>query len=425
MTHTSRSARFRRSTVSDASVITAENYLDAGDILMSIQDFELAKRFFQRAQTAGADELTVAIGMANAHLAFGETSSAETLLANAGDPEEELRITITLFLAPMFTASARILCMPCPTSPALILCAPDNLSSQQAEYDLAGEQGRQLTEGLSVGSWCRPAPIFEDENIYQLDARLRGVQNIPGLLPPPRRSIETFADARFRVKTGDIPVLPVSSVSGTLAAPSRSQLGPDSAAQYLRHDIQWGHQSGRSRRECGPHYHARLAVHTPARYGISARLESESLPAVRLRFKQPNRQLALVQCKCYPRNRTVHQSGSAFPRSLCQSKFHSRTPLGQDRIHYRLWRTRRPVSPHDPGVLSDQHLYWRQRKFGSKIRATALAEYLRAWRVQDSSFAIAQSIRPAFYWRLSPLRGGRLKRMATGRKAKASAHMTA
>src|SRR5262249_7221620 len=79
---------FAEARVSDAQVIGAENYLNAGDIVMSTQDFELAERFFQRAQAAGADEITVAIGLANAHLALGEISSAETLLANAGDPEE-------------------------------------------------------------------------------------------------------------------------------------------------------------------------------------------------------------------------------------------------------------------------------------------------------------------------------------------------
>ena len=35
-------------------------------------------------------------------------------------------------------------------------------------------------------------PIFEDINIYQLDARLLGVPNA-SLLPPPRSSTETIA----------------------------------------------------------------------------------------------------------------------------------------------------------------------------------------------------------------------------------------
>jgi hypothetical protein len=36
-----------------------------------------------------------------------------------------------------------------------------------------------------------------------------------------------------------------------------------------------------------------------------------------------------------------------------------------------------------------------QRKFTQKFTAGILGEYLRAWRVQDAQFAIAQSMRPA------------------------------
>ena len=37
-----------------------------------------------------------------------------------------------------------------------------------------------------------------------------------------------------------------------------------------------------------------------------------------------------------------------------------------------------------------------QHGFGSRIRASAVAEYLRAWRVQGNSYAIAQTLRPRF-----------------------------
>jgi hypothetical protein len=37
-----------------------------------------------------------------------------------------------------------------------------------------------------------------------------------------------------------------------------------------------------------------------------------------------------------------------------------------------------------------------QHGFGSRIRAMAVAEYLRAWRVQGNSYAIAQTLRPRF-----------------------------
>jgi hypothetical protein len=44
-----------------------------------------------------------------------------------------------------------------------------------------------------------------------------------------------------------------------------------------------------------------------------------------------------------------------------------------------------------------------QRKFGSAWKAAVLAEYLRAWRVQDASFAVAQALRPGFRLDYQPL----------------------
>ncbi|PYX83587.1 MAG: hypothetical protein DMG68_22090, partial [Acidobacteria bacterium] len=42
------------------------------------------------------------------------------------------------------------------------------------------------------------------------------------------------------------------------------------------------------------------------------------------------------------------------------------------------------------------------RKFGTNVTATALAEYLRAWRVEGNTFAIAQALRPGFALEIRP-----------------------
>ena len=44
-----------------------------------------------------------------------------------------------------------------------------------------------------------------------------------------------------------------------------------------------------------------------------------------------------------------------------------------------------------------------QHKFGSAWRAAVLAEYLRAWRVQDANWTVAQAIRPGFRLDYEPL----------------------
>ena len=65
---------FAEARVSDSAVITADDYLNAADILSAMNDFTLARRFLGRAQAAGADQTTVDIAMANISLASGRNA---------------------------------------------------------------------------------------------------------------------------------------------------------------------------------------------------------------------------------------------------------------------------------------------------------------------------------------------------------------
>ena len=78
---------FAEARVAQPNVVTAEDYLDAADILLSIDQFNLALRLFARAQALGAAILPVATGIANASLALGETRNAEALLTSVKDED--------------------------------------------------------------------------------------------------------------------------------------------------------------------------------------------------------------------------------------------------------------------------------------------------------------------------------------------------
>ena len=62
-----------------------------------------------------------------------------------------------------------------------------NPSAEKTEIRLAEQEGRQITEILSVHPQVSLSPVFEDENIYTTDAKLRGITD-PSLLPTPRSS---------------------------------------------------------------------------------------------------------------------------------------------------------------------------------------------------------------------------------------------
>ena len=51
---------FAEARVADPDVVTGDDYLDAADILMSVEQFELAEHLYARAQAMGADPVTVA-----------------------------------------------------------------------------------------------------------------------------------------------------------------------------------------------------------------------------------------------------------------------------------------------------------------------------------------------------------------------------
>src|SRR5262249_60031420 len=118
--------------------------------LMSMNDFKLAQRFFSRAQAAGADEMVVAIGMANAHLALGDPQNAESLLASAGDPaDRESNFDYLVSMGNVYRQRQETLRALSSFARANSL-QPDNDSTARTEVELADQEGRQITDNLNL-----------------------------------------------------------------------------------------------------------------------------------------------------------------------------------------------------------------------------------------------------------------------------------
>ena len=78
---------FAESRIGEAPPVTADNLIEAANLLLSMHEFELATQYYQKAQQAGAADEVVAIGLANTYLAQGKTKQAEVQLASLGsDP---------------------------------------------------------------------------------------------------------------------------------------------------------------------------------------------------------------------------------------------------------------------------------------------------------------------------------------------------
>jgi len=388
---------FAESRVSEASVITAENYLNAADILMSMNQFKTAQQFFQRAQNAGADELVVAIGMANAHLAMGETRSAEALLTSGGDPEEkEQNYDYLVSLGNVYRQRQD-------TYHALTAFAranslqPDNDTAERAEFELADQEGMQIHENVGVASTISLSPIFEDENIYQMDARLRSVQNSPELLPLPRRSVETRGEAHFRLHLANFPTInglfDERNARGTLSFPSQLLIQKRNTYDTIFNG--------------GISPVLRLGnIHFTMTPGLQFTLRRDTISPVQMNQNLFRQYLYISSSPIGNwlsfNGHVIREAGPYLKQNLHSRDFSG----GLNSILGRPWGKTAFITGYaarDLLLRPSIHEYYQastygglQHKFGTKVTASAVAQYMRAWRVEGSTFAIAQTLRPGF-----------------------------
>ena len=66
------------------SPVTGDDFAQAADLFLAMHDFDLAETYFNKAQLAGANNRTVAIGFTNTYLAEGNTGKAGAALASLG-----------------------------------------------------------------------------------------------------------------------------------------------------------------------------------------------------------------------------------------------------------------------------------------------------------------------------------------------------
>jgi len=394
---------FAEARVSDATVTTAEDYLNAADVLMSMNDFQLAEKFYNRAQNAGADEIAVAIGSANAHLAMGETRSAETLLTSINDPDKLQNYDYQVSLGNAYrqqqnnyralTAFARASSL-----------QPDNTVAERAMIDLAGEQGRPITNNVTVGSQAWLQPIFEDENIYQMDARFRNLGRSSPFLPLPRKSVETWADADFHLRLSDsIPIIngfvAERNARGTFSFPSEVLIQKRNTYDTI---FNFG---------VTPILHlgdVKFTV-TP---GLQYTIRRDTLSPVQMNqdlFRQfvymsMNSMFNWISIN----GSLIHEAGPFTDQNL-----HSRDFAGTvNFVVGRPWGKTALITGYGARDLLYRpsiHEYFEsdsyagfQQMLGSKILVSAVAEYLKAWRVEGNAWAYSQMLRPGFSLSVKP-----------------------
>ncbi len=392
------------SRIGEANAVTPENLIEAGHVLVSINQYELAKKFFERAQAQGADQESVLLGLANAELALGHTQSAMTLLETVGrDPDSAQDYEYMVAMANAYQQqhdNTHALSMFARANDVMA----GNEYAQATELHLAEQEGRQVTEQVSAAPELLVHPIFEDINIYQLDARIRGLPTNSTVLPPPRSTVETLATAHYHLNFKGWPrisgLFQERNARGSVSFPNELLI------QY-RNTYDTIFSSGIT--EDFHLFGATVSVNPGLQFTI--RRDSASPQGLNQNLF---RQYVYLYTSAFGNWVAVNGSLLREAGPFTEIDLHSRDFAGT--IEFQVGRPWGKTSlltgymgrdilfrPAIREFYETDSYIGVQRKFGSSWTAAVLAEYLRAWRVQDTSFAIAQALRPGFRLDYKPL----------------------
>jgi tetratricopeptide (TPR) repeat protein len=388
---------FAEARVASTDVTSAEDYLNAANILMSIHEYPLAQQMYGRAHALGADDTAVAVGMANASLALGDTRSAELQLASlSDDPERKNSSDFLVTQGNVYRQRGE-------DDRALASFArasqldPQDPAIRTAEMEVAEEEGRPITDRIGIGSDARVNPLFEDENIYQLGARLLGVQNAGALLPPPRRSIETFADSRFQFRPDSLPPIQgfvaERNAQGSFSFPSELLIQDRNTFDTIFN----------------------ISVAPVVQLGS---VKLKFMPGLQYTIRRDKLAPAAMDQNLFRQFLYVASSPIGNWLSVSGNLIREAGPFTEQPLQSREisgavdFRVGRPwgrtalltgwnaldlrFSPTANEYYQTISYAGLEHRFGSRIRVSAVAEFLRAWRVQGNQSAIAQTLRPRF-----------------------------
>lgn len=385
---------FAESRVGEAAPVTADNLIEAANMFLAMNDFDLATMYFQRARDAGAADQVVAIGLANAYLAQGEPLKAQVELASLGNPDQfNDSYDYTLAMAGVYRQrrdSRRALMS---FARANMLAGQDDVAERQM-YEVAGEEGLRLNNKWSVGSTFSMHGLTEDQTVYNLDRQVFGVTD-RALLPPPRSSLESIWTNSFRLHQDRLPLITgffqLRNARGEFSLPSQALIVNRNTYDYSFNG----------------------AVNPVLRLGRNTITFNTGLQYTWRRDRETPiqmdqnlfRQFVHVSTNSFlnwisMRASAFHESGPFTGRQLSSREVGARIefvvgrPWGRTALLTSYQVRDLQFTPVISEFFSTTTSIGLQRQFGEKLTVAILGDYIRSWRVQDLTFALAQAMRP-------------------------------
>jgi tetratricopeptide (TPR) repeat protein len=397
---------FAEARMSPDSLVTGQDFADAGNLFLAMHDFDLAEQYFNRAQMAGANNRAVAIGLTNTYLAEGDTQRAGATLASLG-PASEFRDDYDYMMASanLYRQRQDPLHALAAFAQASTIAGPeDHGVAESSQYIEAEQEGRQINGNTSIAPGASFAPALEDINVYTLDSRILKVTN-PALLPPPRHSFQNLVESHYRVHLGNLPVISgfvgQSFTTGRLLFPSVGVVQDRNTYDTI---LNGG---------VNPvlHFGANSITFNG---GLQFTVRRDKVSPV---FMNQNlfRQFLYVYTSSFFNWISIAGSAERETGPFTEQNLHSRDLFANIEFTVgRPWGRTSLITGYSVRDLLFRPMveeYFNsavyagiQHKFGTRFTAAVLAEDLRSWRVQGNQYAIAQALLPGgrFEFRVNP-----------------------
>jgi tetratricopeptide (TPR) repeat protein len=386
---------FAESRVGEAPPVTADDFIEAANLFLAMNDFDLAHRYFERARQAGAADEVVIIGEANSAIAEGRTGEAQQQLAKLGNPSDFANnFDYTMAQANIYRQQHQQFQAMTAFARANQLGGEDD-TAEFAMQQVAEEQGVQVSRTVSVTSDVLVHAVIDDATILGLDRQIfHNAQG--GAIPPPRSLLETLWTNGYRADLGKYPALSgffqVRNARGQISLPSETLI--------LKSDT-WDYTMNSNLNpvlKLGP---TTFSFNTGLQFTVRRDKESP----VQLN-QNLFRQFAYVSTNAIGNWLTVHADAFHETGPFTDQNLHSRD-IGAHLqfIVGRPWGRTQFITEYAVRDLLFRPLIREfyttttsaglQHEFSDRLRVAILGEYIRSWRVQDLSYWIAQAMVPA------------------------------
>ena len=399
---------FTEARIGESMPATADDLVAAGNIFLSMNDFDLAQKLYERAKEAGAADEQVAIGMANVALAQGDDRRAEQYLASLGNRDQYLDDYDYMLAEGSIYRMRHDMPNAVSAFARANALAPenDNNEVQRSLHEAAGEAGMPITSSVNVLSDFSIAPVFDDATIYTTDARLAGLSGNSSQLPTARRLVETQFTQGYRYHPGSgIPVVSgffqLDHYAGNYSLPFASRIVSTDTNNYnLNGGINPVLRLGSAKFEfnSGLQFTVRRDSNERTKFDVNQNLF---------------RQFAYVASSplfnaLTIRGMAYHESGPFTLQHLSSGEKGARLdftigrPWGKNALVTGYTIRDLQFNPIISEFFSTSSYIGFQRQFGQKLTLTPMVQMIRSWRVEAPQYARAEAFMPAATFEYRP-----------------------